>query len=93
MAPENRHIPAALEAICLKAMALNPDARYQTVAEFREDIFAFQTGYVPKAENASPLKHAGLFLGRNLLILMILLALVLALALATLGYYYFHAVN
>jgi len=93
MAPDDRHIPAALEAICQKAMALNPDNRYQTVAELREDIFAFQTGYVPKAENASPLKHAGLFLGRNLLILMILLALVLALALATLTYYYFDAIN
>lgn len=74
-------------------MALNPDDRYQTVAELREDIFAFQTGYVPKAENASPLKHAGLFLGRNLLILMILLVLFLALSLATLAYYYFNAVN
>ncbi len=92
-APDDRHIPAALEAICLKAMALNPDDRYQTVAELREDIFAFQTGYVPKAENASPLKHAGLFLGRNLLILMILLALILALSLVTLIFYYLDAVN
>jgi len=93
MAPDDRHIPAALEAICQKAMALSPAGRYQTVAELREDIFAFQTGYVPKAENASPLKHAGLFLGRNLLILMILLALVLALALMTLAYYYIDAIN
>jgi len=93
MAPDDRHIPAALEAICQKAMALSPADRYQTVAELREDIFAFQTGYVPKAENASPLKHAGLFLGRNLLILMILLALVLALALVTLAYYYLDAIN
>lgn len=93
MAPDDRHIPAALEAICQKAMALSPADRYQTVAELREDIFAFQTGYVPKAENASPFKHAGLFLGRNLLILMILLALVLALALATLAYYYLDAIN
>jgi len=93
MAPDDRHIPAALEAICQKAMALNPDDRYQTVAELREDIFAFQTGYVPKAENASPLKHAGLFLGRNLLILMILLALILALSLVTLAYYYFDAIS
>jgi len=93
MAPDDRHIPAALEAICQKAMALSPVDRYQTVAELREDIFAFQTGYVPKAENASPLKHAGLFLGRNLLILMIILALVLALSLVTLAYYYLDAIN
>lgn len=93
MAPDDRHIPAALEAICLKAMAVNPADRYQTVAELREDIFAFQTGYVPKAENASPLKHAGLFLGRNLLILMILLVLILALSLATLVFYYLDAIR
>lgn len=93
MAPDDRHIPAALEAICLKAMAVSPADRYQTVAELREDIFAFQTGYVPKAENASPLKHAGLFLGRNLLILMILLVLILALSLGTLVFYYLDAIR
>ena len=92
-APDDRHVPAALEAICQKAMALNPDNRYQSVAELREDIFAFQTGYVPKAENASPLKHAGMFLGRNRLIVLLLLTLILAAALATLAYYYFDAIR
>ncbi|MBS1370301.1 MAG: serine/threonine protein kinase [Lentisphaeria bacterium] len=93
VAPDDRHIPAALEAICQKAMAINPADRYQTVAELREDIFAFQTGYVPKAENASPLKHAGLFLGRNRLILLVLLTLILAASLATLAYYYIDAIR
>ena len=88
-APDDRHVPAALEAICQKAM----DNRYQSVAELREDIFAFQTGYVPKAENASPLKHAGMFLGRNRLIVLLLLTLILAAALATLAYYYFDAIR
>ncbi len=93
VAPDDRHIPSALEAICQKAMAVNPANRYRSVAELREDIFAFQTGYVPKAENASPLKHAGMFLGRNRLIVLVLLTLILAAALATLAYYYLDAIQ
>ncbi|MDR0931422.1 MAG: serine/threonine protein kinase [Victivallales bacterium] len=89
----DRHIPAALEAICRKAMALNPHDRYLTVAELHADISAFQTGYVPKAENASPLKHAGLFIGRNRLIVLAVLTLILAAALITLGYYYLDAIS
>ena len=80
-APEGRYVPGALEAICMKAMALQPGQRYGSVSELREDIFAFQTGYAPKAENASPLKHAGLFIGRNMFIVLILLTLLLASAL------------
>ena len=86
VAPEGRYVPAALEAICRKAMVPNPADRYATVAEMREDIFAFQTGYVPKAEKASPLKHAGLFIGRNVLILLLLLSLVLGMAVVALIY-------
>lgn len=81
VAPEDRYVPAALEAICMKAMALRPEDRYATVRELREDIFAFQSGYVPKAENASPLKHAGLFIGRNYLFLLVLLTVSLSVAL------------
>ena len=93
VAPDDRYIPGALEAICLKAMAVQPEERYNNVAEMREDIFAFQTGYAPKAEKASPLKHAGLFIGRNFLILLILLSLLLAAALITLAVNYYQAIN
>ena len=93
VAPDDRYIPGALEAICLKAMAVQPEERYNNVAEMREDIFAFQTGYAPKAEKASPLKHAGLFIGRNFLILLILLSLLLAAALVTLAVNYYQAIN
>ena len=93
VAPDDRYIPGALEAICLKAMAVQPAERYASVGEMREDIFAFQTGYVPKAENASPLKHAGLFIGRNFLILLILLSLLLAAALITLAFHYYRLLN
>ncbi len=92
VAPAGRTVSPALEAICLKAMALNPDDRYQNVAELREDIFAFQTGYVPKAENASPLKHAGLFIGRNMRVLLVFLTILLLVLLAALTYHYYHAI-
>ena len=92
VAPEGRYVPAALEAICMKAMALRPADRYATVRELREDIFAFQSGYVPKAENASPLKHAGLFIGRNYLILLVLLTVSLSVALILLAINYYRVV-
>ncbi|MFL6271717.1 MAG: protein kinase domain-containing protein, partial [Actinomycetes bacterium] len=40
----NPDIPAPLEAICLKAMAKLPDNRYQTAAEFQDDLERFRTG-------------------------------------------------
>ena len=87
-APEGRYVPGALEAICMKAMALQPEQRYGSVSELREDIFAFQTGYAPKAENASPLKHAGLFIGRNMFIVLIMLTVFLTGALLYLYFRY-----
>jgi eukaryotic-like serine/threonine-protein kinase len=40
----NQDVPAPLEAICLKAMAKLPDNRYQTAAEFRDDLERFRNG-------------------------------------------------
>jgi predicted Ser/Thr protein kinase len=40
----NPDVPAPLEAICLKAMAKLPDNRYQTAAEFQDDLERFRTG-------------------------------------------------
>lgn len=63
----NRPIPAALEAICRKAMELAPENRYQSVAELRADIQAFGAGFATEAEHASPLRRTALFINRNLL--------------------------
>ena len=40
----NPDVPAALDAIVMKAMAKNPDNRYQSAAEFREDLERFLSG-------------------------------------------------
>lgn len=81
IAPPDCHIPAAVEAICRKAMALRQTDRYRDVRDLREDIFAFKTGFVPKAERASALKHASLFINRNLIIILLLLCFALTAAL------------
>ena len=47
---------------------------------------------MPKAENASPLKHAGLFIGRNYLILLVLLTVSLSVALILLAINYYRVV-
>jgi len=65
-----RAIPARLERICLKAMDVLPDARYQNVSELRKDIFSFMGGYATQAENASTIKKTYLFVSRNKLPLL-----------------------
>jgi len=60
-----RTIPSRLERICLKAMDVLPEDRYQSVSELRTDIFSFMGGYATKAENASTIKKTFLFINRN----------------------------
>jgi len=74
---QKRQLPAALEAVVLKAMSRNPEERYQSVDELREDIFAFLGGYAPKAEAASSLKKTYLFVNRNWLATLFLITLML----------------
>jgi serine/threonine protein kinase len=70
-----RSIPAALEAVMLKAMSRESADRYQSVNELREDIFAFLAGYAPKAEDASSIKKTYLFINRNWLASLFLITL------------------
>ena len=74
---QKRQLPAALQAVVLKAMSRNPEERYQSVDELREDIFAFLGGYAPKAEDASSLRKTYLFVNRNWLATLFLITLLL----------------
>ncbi|MFA5707276.1 Stk1 family PASTA domain-containing Ser/Thr kinase [Mycolicibacterium sp.] len=49
--PSQRHagIPAELDAVVLKALAKNPDNRYQTAAEMRADLVRVHNGEHPEA--------------------------------------------
>lgn len=48
----DRGIPPALEAVTLRAMALEPDDRYQTVENLSRDVDAFLGGFATSAEGA-----------------------------------------
>jgi eukaryotic-like serine/threonine-protein kinase len=51
-APE-RQIPQALEAICLKAMAVQPEKRYHKIDDLIADINAYTSGFLTTAEDAT----------------------------------------
>ena len=60
-----RRIPDGLSAVVMKALALLPEDRYQKVEDLQADVAAFQGGFAPKAERASPVKHTLLWAGRH----------------------------
>ena len=70
-------IPASLEAVCMKAMARKPAARYATVQELRDEITAYLAGFSTQAEHAGPLRQAMLFAARQWMPLLLAAALLL----------------
>ncbi len=76
-------VPAALSAVCRKAMAPKPEDRYSDVSALRDDVLAFMNGYAPVAEKASWVKRIGLFLLRHFWESLLTLTAVLALILAS----------
>lgn len=58
-------ISPALQAVTLKAMALDPADRYPSVAALAEDIDAFQRGFPTSAEDAGFWQRSRLWIGRN----------------------------
>ena len=72
-----RSVPPRLERICLKAMNILPEDRYQSVSELRTDIFSFMGGYATKAESASAIKKTFLFINRNWLPILFTISIVM----------------
>ncbi len=60
-----REIPAALEAVVMKAMSTNPEDRYQSVLELRSEVNAFINGHATVAEKASVFKKLVLLAKRH----------------------------
>jgi tetratricopeptide (TPR) repeat protein len=58
-------VPVDLETICLKAIARNVDHRYQTAADFREDLRRFLSSRPIRAKRASAVTRVGKFIGRH----------------------------
>ncbi len=80
MRNEIRAVRPELESICRKAMALNPDDRYQNVKALRDDISKYLSNYPTLAEAPAAHKKAYLFIKRNLLKLALLTLLIVILA-------------
>lgn len=71
-------LPTGLEAICMKAMALDPADRYQNPMELRKDVNAVLSGYAATAEKASAGRNIFLFLRRNIYLVIIVILLVIS---------------
>ena len=75
---DHSNINPGLEAICMKALSVNPLDRYQSVNEMRRDIVACISGYPTKAENPSRLRKLMLYAKRHWINLILLLVIILA---------------
>jgi serine/threonine protein kinase len=60
-----QRVPDSLVAVSRKAMAFEPERRYQFVQDLQADITAYQSGFATSAESASLGKHLALFVKRN----------------------------
>lgn len=60
-----RLIPAGLEAVVLKAMAVDPAGRYSGAKELRNEVLAFLSGFATHAERATLWKKAFLLMCRH----------------------------
>jgi len=58
-------VPEALQAVTLKAMAMDRNKRYASVEAFAVDIEAYQNGFATMAEDAGAWKRVKLWVGRN----------------------------
>ena len=90
-APSSPHcpsgrIPAALSAVAMKALALDPDARYQTVQELQADIEAYQSGFATSAEQAGFLRQAALLLKRHKIEFSLIAAALVVLLVVVVGF-------
>ena len=65
--PENLDstVPKALSAVCLKAMALDPQLRYDSAEALRDDILKYLHGYATSAEEIGTWGLFKLLLARN----------------------------
>jgi serine/threonine protein kinase len=58
-------VPEALQAVTLKAMAMDRTKRYSSVEAFAGDIEAYQNGFATSAEDAGAWRRVKLWVGRN----------------------------
>lgn len=80
----NKQVSHALSAVCMKALNVNAENRYQNIEELRQEVSNYLTGYATSAQNAGFFTEAKLFFNRNKTVcLVILLAFTLITALTS----------
>jgi len=76
-------VPRSLAAVAMKALAYQPENRYQTIRELQKDLEAYQGGFATSAEQASTIKQLGLLVKRRQAeFLLLVVAMVALLAVA-----------
>ncbi len=76
-------VPSALSAVCLKAMSLNPESRYKSAENLRDDILKYLHGYATSAEEIGTWGLFRLLLARNRMItLTVVTSLIIIIALS-----------
>ncbi len=58
-------IPKSLDAVILKAIALDPQERYSSVTQLQSDIYNYLSGHGTSAERPSLIRRGALFVKRN----------------------------
>jgi len=61
----DKEIPAAIEAVVMKAMSVRPEDRYASVAELRQEVNNYLNGYATNAERASVFRKSLLLILRH----------------------------
>ncbi len=62
---EQRRVPRRLLAIMLKALAADPQARYQSIQALSDDLTAFQAGQAVQAYRENPFEFIGRWVSRH----------------------------
>ena len=60
-----RYLPASLDAVVVKATALKPEERYQSVGQLQAEIESYLSGFATDAEQPGFFREAKLFITRN----------------------------
>lgn len=74
----DRHIPASLEAVAMKALQVNPEDRYLSVSELRSEINKWMRGFATDAEDAGFMKSFWLLMKRHKAISVLLFILIIS---------------
>ncbi|QBG46493.1 serine/threonine protein kinase [Verrucomicrobia bacterium S94] len=82
----DRRVPKSLVAVVMKALALEPADRYDSVLELRSEIQQFLSGHPTKAEHAGWITKTSLLLQRHSRVSFLLISFLIILAFVISGY-------